>query len=215
MVGIVDITSDKFSRLITLSDGRVVHFGTAFSTSDGLDAVTNDHKIDINAVIESKGSLTQASSFMFESSSGTDFTISEGENDSLIITRADGTVAIIDSGKMDWYDRMTTTTLSDTTVIDRTIDIDAIFAHPGANGAVSNAYVFIVGDSTGGDFTVTRGSTNDFLITRDNGEVITMRDPYAVSTSADRMDTSGGLTDARDYNIDVAGLSANPGDSSF
>ncbi|MEM7537146.1 MAG: hypothetical protein AAF639_33540, partial [Chloroflexota bacterium] len=200
------VPSPDNSLTLTLTSGKAIQLGRtglanydAFTTT-GTSGGTLDGIIDVAALDANPARGFAA--YHFTDSTGTDFTISEGDDGSHWIVRANGDVINIPRD-VSGLDVFTTSGISGGTA-DGIIDVAALAANPARGFGV---YHFV--DSSGSlGFSVRISGDNGLLLVLDNGKAMQLGRTglanYDVFTTSG---TSGGTADGI---IDVAALDANP-----
>lgn len=191
------------SLLVTRESGEVIRIKDPYLDYYDLYSLTgivggaNDGKIDVAAL---SANTSEIDVYKFVDSTGGGFTVEAGDYHTLLIKRDNGQIVTIHDDHMASRDLYTTSSIvgGDN---DGVIDIAAVVA----NKDVHLNYLFE--DSTGGGFDVKAGDAYQLLVTRDNGDVMSIHDTYlnyydVYTTSS----TSGGDNDGV---IDVATLAAN------
>ena len=201
---------DSDSLLITRASGEVLRIADASANSYDTYTTTatsggdNDGVIDIEAL---SANADAGAIFRFTDSGGGDFSVTAGDNYSLLITRDNGEVLRVPDYYLNNFDTYTTSGTSGGDN-DGEIDISAL----SANADALNIAKFT--DSSGQGFTVETGDGDSLIITRDSGEVLRIHDSANVYGSSslntyDTYTTTGTTGGTNDGVIDVEALSAN------
>ncbi|MEM7534515.1 MAG: hypothetical protein AAF639_20200, partial [Chloroflexota bacterium] len=198
------IRGDDGSYLVSFDDGTVlalVERVAVYDTADGAGGFTNtpaDGVIDIDVIKQQL--LISSSNYLFMSSSGQNFTISQGDDDSYLLRFDDGRYMRLAYGARANYDVADGTGGFTDTPADGVIDIDAL-----EQQLLISSSNYIFESSSGQNFTMTQGDGGSYLLRFDDGRYMRVAD--GARANYDTADGTGGFTDTpADGVIDIDAL---------